>query len=292
MKSGNAILGKRYTFLAIVAALLLALLAPLGSYMIWILGGAVVYFVFLVIYHSPRSIRDKSSASQAYRSATGERAQSNAPLNSQQKRKVRLIIFLIATIVIMISVFIGIIGLQSEADANTDRQTLASNPNNLDALTNLGNQFFANQQYDSALYYYNRVLAIDAENSSGLFNKSLVYYQQQQYEQSIAILKKCVTLYPDYGEAYGLLGDNYYVQDNNTEALTWYRKAYDKGLRTVEVLNILGYLCEQQNNSTEAIRFYKETLQQDSSVVEVYDRLIALEPAQAKKYAALAEKWR
>jgi len=102
---------------------------------------------------------------------------------------------------------------------------------------------------------------------------------------------------------YTMLGDNYYVQNNYSEALRWYRKGYDKGVRSAEVLNIMGYLYEQQGNTTEAVRFYKEVLQQDSSWVDVYDKLIVLEPGQAKKYIVLepgqakkyqqlAERWR
>ncbi|HNT50879.1 MAG TPA: tetratricopeptide repeat protein, partial [Cyclobacteriaceae bacterium] len=217
-------------------------------------------------------------------------------LTPQQKKKVMVLIAGIAGVVFFVSIVLAAVGLLQPDSTNPindqDRQTLVNDPDNLDALTNIGNRFYTSQQYDSALYYYNRVLEVDAQNSSGLFNKSLVYYQTQQYDKSISTIKKCIELYPNYGEAHAMLGDNYYVQNNYSEALRWYRKGYDKGVRSAEVLNIMGYLYEQQGNTTEAVRFYKEVLQQDSSWVDVYDKLIVLEPGQAKKYQQLAERWR
>lgn len=297
--NSNEILAKRFKRLAVITAFLLALLWALGSFVVWILGGITACFVFLAIYYSPRkpvgftysSTKKQEEPSRA--SAQREPAQ---PLTPQQKKRIVFLIAGIAGVIIFVSVFLAAIGLLQPDISNPiddqDRQTLVNDPDNLDALTNIGNRFYTSQQYDSALYYYNRVLEIDQQNSSGLYNKSLVYYQKQQYDQSISTIKKCIELYPNYGEAHAMLGDNYYVQNNYSEALRWYRKGYDKGVRSAEVLNIMGYLYEQQGNTTEAVRFYKEVLQQDSSWVDVYDKLIVLEPGQAKKYQQLVERWR
>ncbi|MCE7862095.1 MAG: hypothetical protein DYG99_00990 [Bacteroidetes bacterium CHB5] len=296
-QSNNSNLVKRYTLLAVGTAFLLALLAPLGSYIIWILGGTMLYFVFLAIYYSPRKPKATFFAPQAdQKPPTAQTTPKfSTPLSAQQKRRLIFIIFGFSAFVILMSIFLAFTGLvqsDNEALPDTDRQTLLSDPDNLDALTNIGNQFFNVGQYDSALYYYNRVLRVDAQNSSGLYNKALVYYRKQDYNQSVNTLKKCISFYPEYAEAHALLGDNFYVQNNYSEALVWYRNAYNQGARSAEILHIMGFLYEQQQNTAEAIRLYKETLQQDSSLVHAYERLAVLEPGQAKKYNTLAEKWR
>ncbi|MBX2899152.1 MAG: tetratricopeptide repeat protein [Cyclobacteriaceae bacterium] len=289
---------KRFWRLAIASAFLLALVWPLGSFIVWPLGGLSAYFIFLALYYSPA--KPKGFTFQATKRREPSRANSTQrpvkPITPQQKRRLVFIVIAGSTLFIFIYFFVSLIQfVQSEGSGaidETDRQTLAIDPNNLDALTNLGNDYYSNKQYDSALYYYNRVLQIDSENSSGLFNTALVFFQQKRYSQSTELLRRCIRLYPDNTDAYMLVGDNYYIQNLYSEALPWYRQAYDKGVRAAEMLNIMGYLYEQQNNTTESIRFYKETLRQDSSLVEVYDRLAVLDIANAGRYKSLSARWK
>lgn len=286
MPVNNSTRVTRYQRLAIATILLLALLLPLGTYIFWILGGAATYFIFLVYYYSPT---EKASQTKNFTQQKEDRA-------NQREKVARLKFMGIVGIIGLLALFTSLLWPSHNelpvAEDLEDRKTLLRDADNLDALTKMGNRFYADQQYDSALFYYNWVLEVDPRNSSGLYNKGLALYQKQEYDQSVALLKECVNLYPDYGEAYALLGDNFYLQEGNTEALNWYRKAYDKGINTTEVLNLLGYLYDKQRNTTESVRFYKEALQQDSSLVDIYDRLVFLESGQAQKYQQLAEKWR
>jgi tetratricopeptide (TPR) repeat protein len=156
----------------------------------------------------------------------------------------------------------------------------------------VGNSFYSNGQYDSALIYYDRVLKIDSKNSSGLYNKGLVHYQKKEYQKSMDILRQCISLYPDNTDAMMVLGDNYYSQDQLIQAQDWYKKAYDKGARTAALSNVMAYIYDRQNQKSEAIRFYKEALQQDSSLVDVYTRLADLEPAYSDWYKKKAQAWK
>jgi len=288
MSAENSKLVNRYRRLAIAAILMLALLLPLGNFLFWILGGAATYFIFLVYYYSPRSVTGNTSRRQTASQQKEERA-------NQREKIARLKFMIIIGAVGLVALFTSLLWSSNSelpvAEDSEDRETLSRDGDNLDALTNIGNRFYTDQQYDSALFYYNRVLEVDARNRSGLYNKALVLYQKQEYDQSVTVLKECVNLYADYGEAYALLGDNLYLQEKNKQALSWYRKAYDKGITTAEVLNLLGYLYDQASNTTDAIRFYREALQQDSSLVDIYDRLAILEPGQAQKYQQLGERW-
>lgn len=290
---------RRFARLAIASVLLLAFFWPLGEFFFWIFAGASVYFVFLSIYYKPRP----AQASRSYEQPRSRSAQftSHQPA-SDVKNKLKIIAIAVGGFIFFILFVLMIIGfivgedptpeLSTESEISADRVALASNPNDINALTNIGNQFYANAQYDSAERYYDRVLQIDAQNSSAMFNKALVYYQVQNYNKSIEWSRKCISMYPDNVDAYTLMGDNYYTQKNYNEAIGWYRQAYEKGARNSELLNIMAFIYDEQNNRSEAIRLYKETLQQDSSLVEVYDRLAKLEPGNAGKYKALADRWR
>lgn len=288
---------KKFRRLALVTAFLLAVTWPLGSFFVWIFLGATVYFIFLAYYYGPRPIQEKK-----YESHSQTWAQKDESFEQKKAPDIKLVITIVAIVVSSILFILMIIGFVTGVDTpeqsanllqeTADRETLQTNPSDINALTNIGNQLYAKNQFDSALIYYNKVLAIDPQNSSGMFNKSLVYYQKQDYANSIEWSKKCANLYPDNIDAIVLTGDSYYAQERFSEALTWYRQGYDKGARSAELLNILAYVYDQQNRKTEAIQFYKETLQQDSSFVKVYERLAELEPTRAAWYKNKAAQWK
>lgn len=288
---------KKFRRLALVAAFLLAFTSSLGSFFIWIFLGATAYFAFLAYYYGPRLVRKKN-----YDSNSQSWTQKDESFEQKKEPNAKLAIMIVAIVVSSILFILMIIGFVNGVNTteqssdllqeNVDRETLQANPSDLNALTNVGNQLYAQNQFDSALIYYNKVLAIDPQNSSGMFNKALVYYQKQEYVKSIELSKKCAALYPENTDAFSLTGDSYYAQERLSEAMTWYRQAYDKGARGAELLNIMAGLYEKQNRTSEAIQFYKETLQQDSSFVTVYDRLAELEPNRAAWYKNKAAQWK
>jgi tetratricopeptide (TPR) repeat protein len=290
---------KRYTRLAIAAGFLLALLWPLGNFFFWIFAGAVSYFVFLAFYYRPRIEREetKNNFKETSWQQTGPSTSINIP-----PKNLKLIIVVSVISFFGLFLILMIIGFATGEDNpakapeeitfNENRDVLSKDPENLDALTNLGNSFFSQGQYDSALTYYERVLKIDPNNSSGLYNKGLAHFQKKDYKKSMEFLRKCISLYPDNTDAVMVLGDNYYLQENYNEAIVWYKQAYDKGARKSGLLKVMAYIYEVQNQKSKAIQFYKETLEQDSSLVDVYDHLAELDPGSSEWYRKKAQAWR
>jgi len=289
---------RRYTRAALVSAFLLAFFWPLGSFFFWIFLGATSYFIFLTQYYKPRLKRDKPDT-------PAWQKQNSQPLANATKKKVGIVLLVLGGIGFFILFFLMLIGfIVGSDDSNTetisenksielsDRTALESNPKDLDALTNIGNQFYSQDQFDSALFYYEKVLLIDPKNSSGMYNKALVFYQKHNYTKSIEWAKKCFSTYPENTAAIMLVGDSYYTQGSFNEAISWYRQAYDKGANNPELLNIMAYIYEKQNRPGEAIQFYKETLKQDSSFVEAYERLAELDPSKSDWYRKKAEQWK
>ncbi|MBP9924461.1 MAG: tetratricopeptide repeat protein [Cyclobacteriaceae bacterium] len=288
---------KKFRRLALGTSFLLAFTWPLGSFFVWIFLGATVYFIFLAYYYGPRPAHEKvyESNSQSWTQENKSFEQKKAPNAKLAIMIVVIVAFSILFILMIIGFVTGVNTPEQSSDflqENLDRETLQTNPSDLNALTNVGNELYAQNQFDSALIYYNKVLAIDPQNSSGLYNKALVYYQKQEYIKSIELSKKCAALYPENTGAMALTGDSYYAQERPSEAMTWYRQAYDNGARGAELLNMIAYLYEQQNRKSEAIQFYKETLQQDSSFVNAYERLAELEPARAAWYKNKAAQYK
>lgn len=291
---------RRYTWLAIISAFLLALLWRLGSFFFWIFFGATASFIFLAFYHRPRTERPRENFE--FRRPRGQ--QERQPAQSKSipisPKNLKLIIALSIGAVFSLLLILMIIGLvtsedhppNTEVSMNESRDLLLTDPNNLDALTNLGNSFYASGKYDSAIAYYDRVLKIDPKNSSGLYNKGLALYSKKDYQNSMEYLRLCISIYPDNTDALMVMGDNHYSQNQFTQAMIWYKQAYDKGARTSGLLHVMAYIYDQQNQKSEAVRLYKEALQQDSSLVDIYSRLAELEPERADWYKKKAEVWK
>jgi len=290
----------RYTRLAIVTAFLLALLWPLGSFIIWICLGAFVYFIFLIYYYQPE--KEGSERNIKWE----QRDKQTHPYDTKYKLSPKgfgILFFLIISVIAIIYFFVLITDFINENSNATEnnaedaileaqRVEVGKNPADVDALINLGNSFYSHEQYDSALKYYDRAIDLNPDNYSGMYNKALVYFQFKEYSKSIEILKRCNSLYPGTAEIFLMLGDCYYSQTKYTEAMEWYKQAYDKGSRIAAQLNIMGYIYDEQKRPGEAIKYYKEALEQDSSLVEIYTRLAELEPARAKWYQRKAEEWK
>ncbi|HEY5826263.1 MAG TPA: tetratricopeptide repeat protein, partial [Cyclobacteriaceae bacterium] len=207
---------ERYGKIAIVLFLLLALFWAIGAFVIWILLGAAVYFTFLYFYYQPRQPKTESWRSSQYGSYS-----SDDP--DDIKKKAKLVVQIVIGFFVFLFVFFFIVGVVSqdntsedntiisdvsEESANNNVQVLKHDPNNIDALTGIGNQFFDQSNYDSALLYYNKVLKIEPTNSAALYNIGLVYYNQKQYQQSIDLLKKCISVDPDNRDAKYIMGHN------------------------------------------------------------------------------------
>jgi tetratricopeptide (TPR) repeat protein len=189
----------RYKRLAIICAYLLALLWPLGSFFVWILLGAIVYFLFLMYYHSPRVIRPQGRTDYEQARRSTQSASNQARTTKVDKKTLGLVIVIITVAIIFIALVIALINMSSEGDADNStsennsaeeyQNALLANPNDTDALINLGNTFYSRNEYDSAMKYYERTLALDPSNSSGLHNKALVLQQQKKYSKSTEVIR-------------------------------------------------------------------------------------------------------
>ncbi|MBL7873153.1 MAG: tetratricopeptide repeat protein [Cyclobacteriaceae bacterium] len=296
-RTSNSVRVRRSVKLAIASAFLLALLWPLGSFFRWLFVGSTSYFIFLSFYYSPREqSSERRDYSNSNRAEPDKKQTPFKRFNKNLLKRISLIVVISSFSVLLILMVIGFIW--GDESANTtlleeeNRTALKADPANLDALTNLGNLFYAQEEYDSALSYYEKVLAIDPQNSSGTYNKSLVFYQKKDYSKSIEWSKKAILINPENTDAIVITGDSYYEQGNFNEASAWFQKAYLQGARGGEMLYLMGFIYDKQNDRAKAIQFYKESLQQDSSYVEIYDRLIQLDPAQAPRYKKMAAKWK
>lgn len=218
------------------------------------------YCFFLYLYWQPRAPRATTfnRGHQQQKGFTGTIAVDQTDL---VKRVVKFLVFgifgLIA-VLMMAEIILG--GDDSDtvnyADESFD-DTTASNITDVTAdWIETGNEFYQQQQFDSAAYYYDLVLAEDPQNGTALYNKGLTSYERQEFESANAL----------------------------------FEESYSQGMRTAFLSQQLGQRREEQGDVPGAVALYKEALSQDATLAEVYDRLIELDAGNAETYRSEKER--
>ncbi len=279
--------GKWFKLIAILFASLFAVFWSLGSFFFWFLLGGTVYFTFLSVYSSGTQFNffQKSQNDQdPYRSYRGT-ARPSSQVNPAV-RIVRIVLFSVVGFFFFL-VFIGIFfGEDTTAEDNTppsNETTETSSTIEIDD-NSKGNDFFRDGNYDSALWYYERVLAKNPDDRDGLYNKSLVYSMKQEYSRSIPIARRCLSLYPDNNDALWLLGYDYNAINNLDSAVYSVEKAYSNDFREVAFLQLMGEIYVKTGAHDKAKEFYLKVIESDSDNIDSYKALVQLDPDNAARY--------
>jgi cytochrome c-type biogenesis protein CcmH/NrfG len=83
--------------------------------------------------------------------------------------------------------------LYQELEADTDR-----NPQNADAWTQLGNAYFDNDQYQKAIFAYEKSLSIEPENTNVITDLGTMYRLNKQPEKAVEMFNKTIALDPKH----------------------------------------------------------------------------------------------
>jgi hypothetical protein len=231
----------------------------------WIFFFAAAYSFFMSYFLLPVQprifqARPSSRGPQFDRGARATQAQSAPNVQTTRARKVILIVAFVIFGMFMIPFTIGFIeglrGEDSTDDPFSDEQSTESNDTDAMNYVDKGNEFFNNQQYDSATAYYEKALAIDSNYGAAIYGKGIVAYNNGRIDEA----------------------NRYFLQ------------AYDQGYRYAWLSWALADMYDKQGQTVRAMDFYKESVGLDSSYTDSYRRLAELEPANSQKYLDLVQK--
>jgi tetratricopeptide (TPR) repeat protein len=240
--------------IGVLFTFLFALTWALPAFFNWIFFLAGSYSFFLYWFYQPRTNSFERTQGYDYNSA------SPAERFEQQFKRVARIIGLAAAGLIVLFFIANILSRSSQTvlpDVEVERSENVE-ADDLTTWAQTGYDFYLNKQYDSALYYYERMLQRESNNGQAWYNKGLVYYEQQKAD----------------------------------EAFSAFSRAYDAGIRDAFLSHVLAYLNDNKGNTSRAVDLYKEAVSMDSSRSDIYARLAELEPERAARYKVLEERWK
>ncbi len=157
---------------------------------------------------------------------------------------------------------------------------IGNDPENPELFFERGNAFLNANNTDSALIMYDKALALKPEHQQAQYNKGYIYFNRKSYRQAIDETKKIMEYAPDYTDAMLLIGDSFYNQSQLDSALRWYDGAYSSGYRSAVLCHLMAYIYDTKGETSKAIGLYKEAIGQDSTIVDIYTRLGELVPGE------------
>lgn len=249
----------RWFKIAIVLALLFGATFSLSSFLNWIffLGSVYAFFMsYFLLPMQPKIFQGKQRPAGGWTGS--QQGGGTGPAPAEQAAKVKRIVFIIAGTFFGLFFFFFVIGIMNPEPQPSEYQDLyadGSQPTAAD-LVNRGNDLFNNQEYDSALKYYDLARSEDNTNWEAVYGKGIVLYATGKEE----------------------------------EAMPFFRQSYEGGFRFAWLSWVLADMHDKNGNAPQAVILYKESVNLDSSYVDSYKRLAELDPSNSAKYLELAEK--
>ena len=150
-------------------------------------------------------------------------------------------------------------------------RALASNPNDLEALSNRGEAYYLLEDFNAAINDFDAVLAQDANNPIFLFQRGNSYQKLEKYQNAIADYNKAIGLNSQFTTAYNNRGLVYESLEQYDKAITDYNQAISLNPQFVYAYNNRG------------ITYYE--LEEYQNAISDYNKAISLNPQYAEAYS-------
>ncbi|MBI5021765.1 MAG: tetratricopeptide repeat protein [Ignavibacteriales bacterium] len=108
------------------------------------------------------------------------------------------------------------------------QKLIETGPNNVPALAQLGDLYLQQEEYTTAVKWFNKALTVDENNVRVLTGLGNAYRLSGKSDEGIALLRKSIAIDSSYAESWLLLGVVYRFEKNKPDSARW---AWEKFLR-------------------------------------------------------------
>ena len=131
------------------------------------------------------------------------------------------------------------------------KQALSIKPNYYVALDNMGALYARRAMYDSALYYFSKVLEQKTDYKTTYSNRAITYMSLNRYEEAIRDWQTFLSYQPNDPDVKNTIGECYRMMGKNQEALGFINTAIQLQPRAEYFLN-RSYTYKNLNNFENA----------------------------------------
>lgn len=159
---------------------------------------------------------------------------------------------------------------------------LKRDPQNPLLFNNIAFEYYKARNFEKALTYYKKALAINPKMGTCYNNMALVYFQQNKMDMAIEMFKKCIEVNPTFVQAYSSLGLIYHRQGETKKAKVNLNKALT--LNNEKLLKIEDIITKGGLTATENEEIKKEFDRLQSNEAITHNNL-GLVHYEEKKYS-------
>lgn len=105
------------------------------------------------------------------------------------------------------------------------KKAIAINPGYADAHANLGANYIQKGMFDQAILNLKKALTIDPKNAGAHYNLGLAYDKKSMIDEAISEYEKTIDINPDFAKAYQNLGIAYFDKNKKSMAAECFYKA-------------------------------------------------------------------
>ncbi|MDR3561011.1 MAG: tetratricopeptide repeat protein [Negativicutes bacterium] len=151
-------------------------------------------------------------------------------------------------------------------------RAIALSPNNSFAYDTRGRVYLLKEQYDRAIAEYTQALAVNPQSQEALTWRAAVYFSQQQYDMALTDCNQAIAVDPNYSQAYMNRGLAYLKKGMYGLASSDFDKAIETatGVQLASAYNIRGY--------------FRVELKQYQTSISDFDKAIEISPRYAEPY--------
>ncbi|PLY07441.1 MAG: hypothetical protein C0625_04495 [Arcobacter sp.] len=165
---------------------------------------------------------------------------------------------------------------------------LENEPDNIEAIGNLGVITKAIGNYKEAINYYIKAIKLNPENALTYNNLGNAFKAIKDYKRAVIAFIDCIKRDPKNFSAYNNLGIVYESMGDNNKAIKAYKEAVRINPNFSKAVNNIGVILYKQKKYEESIGIFKIALKIDPKYYELYSNIGACYNKQ-KKYAEAIE---
>jgi Flp pilus assembly protein TadD len=155
-------------------------------------------------------------------------------------------------------------------------KTVATSPNCVRAINNLGIEYYKRKNYKEAESLYQRALKIQPAYEKAYYNLGNLYRVKQDFARALAMYQKTAQLNPNNFRNHNNLGNAYAMQGLYPQALKAYQRALRQKPRYAEAHNNLGNVYRSLGQPDRAINHYQKAIELNSQYKDAYHNLASV----------------
>ena len=168
---------------------------------------------------------------------------------------------------------ISMITAKSDATATTTRKIV---PDDLQKIARTARTNVEQEKYRAAEKQYQEILAADPNNLDALSNLGVVYFRIGRIRSAESTLEKALTIAPNDGYVLTTLGIVHYRQSRFDDALMELRKAIEINPNSATAHNYLGITASQKGRQQEAEKEMLQAIAKDPNYADAHFNLAVI----------------